>query len=133
MELANQDMASSLTVDQQACFSFLHLPAEVRNRIYYHALSNFTIYSDQPWWLRLSDFGPALFKSERPSISLLLTCNQVYNEASYILYQYGYLRIHVAASLYSFECVKLSFDIGKRYERQLNLVRNLQIEIGWED
>lgn len=82
MELANQDMASSLTVGQQACFSFLHLPAEVRNRIYYHALSNATIHSDKPWSLRLSEFGRARLKSERPSISLLLTCNQVYNRGT---------------------------------------------------
>ena len=126
-------MASSLTVVPQACFSFLHLPAEVRNRIYYHALSNFTIHSDNPWSLRLSDFWRARSKSDGPSISLLLTCNQVYNEASYILYQYGHLQIHVVASNYPTEVVNLSFDIGKRYARQFNLVKNLQIEIGWKD
>ena len=130
MELANQDMASSMTINQQAPFLFLDLPAEVRNMIYYHALSNCTIYAGHAWPLKYIDSSHLHLESERPSIDLLLACKQIHREASYILYKYGHVHICIAAS-YPIADVELCF--GKRYERHLELVRNLQIEIGVPD
>lgn len=126
-------MASSLTVNQQAPSLFLNLPAEVRDRVYYHALDNSIIRTDRPYPLGYDDFGHSRSKSEWPYTGLLLTCNQIHNEASYILYRYGYLQIRVVGPGPKIERPSLFFDIGKRYERHFNLVRNLRIEIDWQD
>ncbi len=131
MELANQDMASSMTIKQQAPFLFLDLPAEVRNMIYYHALGNCTIHAGQVWPLKYIDSSHLHLKSIRPFIGFLLSCKQIHMEASYILYKYGHVHIYIAASHFPIKDVEL--PLGKRYERHLDLVRTLHIEIRLPD
>ena len=128
MELANQDMASSMIINQQAPFLFLNLPSEVHNMIYYHAFSNSTVHAGQPWPLKYFDSSHLHLTTEWPSIGFLLACKQIHMEASYILYKYGHAHICIAALHYPIEDVEFSF--GKRHGRHLDLVRNLQIEIG---
>ena len=125
-------MASSLTVNQQTPFLFLDFPAEVRNRVYYHALGNSILRADRPCPLQYSfpfqDLGFTPSKSERPYIGLLLTCKQIYDEAYYILHQYGCLQIRVVSPSCKFDGSHLWFHVGSKYEPHLNLVRNLRIE-----
>ena len=120
-------MASSLTVNQRAPSCFLDLPGEVRNRIYYHALGNAIIQTNQP--LNSSRAPP---KPEWwPFLGLVLTCKQIHHEASSILYQYGHLHIYAGLSDLSPEHSGFTFHLDKRYERHLSQVENLHVKIGW--
>lgn len=133
MELANQDMASSLTGNKQAPFRFLDLPAEVRNRIYYYALGNFIIRTGRPYPRQHYDPGHPRSKSEWPHIGFLLTCKKFYNEAPCLLNLYWHLQLRLATLSPESGRPYLFFDIGTRYERHFNLIRNLRIEVDWRD
>ncbi len=123
-------MASSSTVNQQAPLGFLDLPGEVRNQIYRHALRRSVIHANHPW-SRCPEFKAPPRKPKWPFLGLLLTCKEIHREASYILYQHGHVQVYAAASNFSIECFNLSTEIGKRFERNVDSVKNVQVNIGW--
>ena len=128
IEPAHYSMASSLTVTQQASFCFSNLPAEIRNRIYYYALSNaiipsHNIRSEVP---RQCDSNPKL---EWPFIGLLLTSKKIPNESSYILQKHGHL--HVYVRFIELRGREVPFQVKGRYERHLEFIQNLHVTIGW--
>ena len=120
-------MASSLTVNQRAPSRFLDLPGEVRNRIYYHAFGNAIIQTDQASIIHRAPPKPEWW----PFIGLVLSCKQIHHEASSILYRHGHL--HIYAGLFHL-CIKhfdLTFRLDERYERHLEQIENLHVDIGW--
>ena len=123
-------MASLSTVNQRAPLGFLDLPGEVRNEIYRHALRRSVLQADHPW-ARYLAFKKRPAKPKWPFLGLLLTCKGIHREASGILYQYGHLQIYAPACNFTIECINFPIDIGKRYERHLSSVKNVQVHIGW--
>ncbi len=123
-------MASSSTVNQRALSGFLDLPGEVRNEIYRYALRRSVLHADHPWSRYLA-FKKRPAKPKWPFLGLLLTCKEIHREASDILYQYGHLQIYAAASNFTIKSLNFPIDIGKRCERHLDSVKNVQVHIGW--
>ncbi|RAH84768.1 hypothetical protein BO86DRAFT_386848 [Aspergillus japonicus CBS 114.51] len=83
-----QDLTPSLpAVNQSACPLFTHIPAEIRNKIYYYTLESSSssetpsdtaaTYAQQALYYR-----PGFKAPKRISTSLLQTCQQIYGEAS---------------------------------------------------
>ncbi|RAH65153.1 uncharacterized protein BO66DRAFT_395634 [Aspergillus aculeatinus CBS 121060] len=87
-----QDLSPSLpAIQQTACPLFTHIPAEIRNRIYYYTLesssssssssssetASSTTYAQQALYYR-----PGFKAPKRISTALLQTCQQIYGEAS---------------------------------------------------
>ncbi|PYI29669.1 hypothetical protein BP00DRAFT_348177 [Aspergillus indologenus CBS 114.80] len=83
-----QDLTPSLpAINQSACPLFTHIPAEIRNKIYYYTLESSSssdttsdtaaTYAQQALYYR-----PGFKAPKRISTSLLQTCQQIYGEAS---------------------------------------------------
>lgn len=132
MEQAIQEMASSLTDNEPASSFFLDLPSELRNKIYYQALGNSTIHAYPTWGREYVEPRLLYLKPDWPFMGLVLTCKQVHNEASYILYQHGHFQIYMSAMLHSsIQCFDLPRNIRKRYGRHFDFIRNIHVDIGW--
>lgn len=127
--MSHTDRENSSSCAGKGTFSFLQLPAEVRDMIYHHCLTSETIVPRYSAWTK-----------RWTPIDLLYVNRTIYNEAFFHLYTKGeFVLVIRPESLFALASCWATNDISAsvglelffKTKRILDLIRHIRLEIHW--